>query len=153
MTDRIPIKPEDIRAGDRILMETPGGVLEYTAAEHGEAQEYFLIHRPVVELPEGATLGWASGRDGNGARVKNVLGSWCVGASGDWLNRTSYTWADNRGECHFQTDDVIEFIPAIAVGAEDLEEVRRVFSLWNEGDAHDTDLAVVLSDFFDKALS
>lgn len=136
-----PIKPQDIRAGDKIRVEwvttTKGlpAALEYVAphsgtamkkrmsdAEYGSAR-HFLLDRPnpADELPNEPTLGrltWYAGEESSGLGIyKSRVGIFHVVPGG---------LTDEAGAGMWPLADILAFRPLVAVPAKALDRLRRV---------------------------
>lgn len=158
MTEKTPIEPDQIKAGDLIRIEMDPGVErapfsvdyaadfvagEYRATRDGsmggwspEEGTFYLVHRPErpeSPVPTSATLGWLHGTGG----LKPQLGVW---RQHDYSMRDGVGRAVLQNEREVSVDAVTGFTPAIAISAEleseDLEQLADVFrNEWQAADA------------------
>jgi hypothetical protein len=122
---KTPIKPEDIRKGDLIRFEyanIPGKASEYIAMGDEiptyNAGHHFLLDRPkpTVDLPTKPTLGFIS----SGTVPTSTVGMW-------WVDPNDPSFVIRDGSFRL-ADDITAFVPATAVPAEALDELRAVAS-------------------------
>lgn len=138
-TERTPIEPSDIRAGDLLRFEFssppwPGSTVafEWRSQIDGEGYngrgEHYLLGRsePVVELPSTPTLGWVT----TDVVTTPALGTWATYTSTVVFREEDPTEYLMQSERDLVAAKVRTFTPATAVPTAALERLREALDLW-----------------------
>lgn len=136
-----PIKPSEIRQGDLIRWEAgdnlpyPGyAAVEITADRDGMGMsnvgQHYLLDRPTppVQLPEKPTLGWVTSPSRGGVD----LDFWRYRGPGDRAGEGAWAGIDPDGTPRgYGMKNITAFVPATAVPAEALDELRNAAAEWS----------------------